>query len=245
MSARAQAGGLVSYAVSAIRERGIAFVWTYFFESMLFDLVHGTNTSVRVAKSEQPEIAAHQDAKDGLLYVASFTSVVNRSLESVRVNFGVEFFDSSQFVDLGCGKGKTLLQFALKARRGNRKPAVGIEYDPSLAEIARRNLQKCNLGADSAVIHTASAVDVCRYVDSEYFIFYLYNSFQGETLRAFLSAVRELPHCLIYVDPVEKQTITSEFDYEIVHSVAGRYNANTWLLASSPKLRANRIRLAA
>ena len=61
---------------------------------------------------------------------------------------------------------------------------------------------------------------------------YLYNSFQGETLRSVLDVLRDIPHVLIYVDPAEREVL-SEYDYQFHYDAKGRYNADTWLVASS------------
>ena len=44
---------LFLYYFKAIRERGILFVWTYFWESIWFDFIHGVKTSTRVPKEKQ------------------------------------------------------------------------------------------------------------------------------------------------------------------------------------------------
>ncbi|MEL7185897.1 MAG: class I SAM-dependent methyltransferase [Pseudomonadota bacterium] len=235
MNKIARLSNLITYSITAIRRRGIAFLWTYFIESIWFDWKNKTNTSVRVPKSDQVVEGSGSEQDDGLLYVASFTSVVKNSVQAAKTYIGSSTFERTQFVDLGCGKGKTLLQFALHERAGNSHPAIGIEYDGALADIARQNVRKCKL-EDSVVIHTASALDVCDFLASGTVLFYLYNSFQGETLRQFLSAVEHLPHCLIYVDPVEKRTVVDDFGYVPVKDVVGKYHANTWMLLASKQM---------
>lgn len=210
------------------------FIWTYFNESMLFDLRNGTNTSVRVAKEDQSIDAEEKTQSDGLLYVASFTSVVRNSVSAVRYHAGQDSFRLAQFVDLGCGKGKAILQYALHERSQESPPAIGIEYDSTLAGLARRNLERCRISPDVAEIYTASALDIRAFLSADEFILYLYNSFQGETLRNFLHEVSALPHYLIYVDPVERDMIVDEFGYAVIEDNTGAYNASTWLLAESP-----------
>lgn len=228
---------LVSYSIAALRRRGIAFLWTYFIESIWFDWKHRTNTSVRVPKTAQEVSATNNEKSDGLLYVASFTSVVKKSVRAAKEYLGPRIFEDTQFIDIGCGKGKTVLQFALDEHSQQDWMVTGIEYDGALAEIARLNIEKCNL-TERVVIHTASALDVCEYVDSGFVLFYLYNSFQGETLRQFLTAVRHIRHCLIYVDPVERDTLTKDFGYETIEDCVGRYHADTWMLLVSESMRA-------
>ena len=59
-----------------IRKRGFRFFWDYFKESIWFDLRFGTSTFLRVPKIKQKIKIEDNRNDDGLLYVASFTSVI-------------------------------------------------------------------------------------------------------------------------------------------------------------------------
>jgi SAM-dependent methyltransferase len=220
------------HAVRAIRQRGIRFLVVYFRESKWFDLWHGTTTSARVTKDRQKIAAADAERSNGLLYVASFTSVVLRSIEVARRLLGEARAAEAQFLDLGCGKGKTLLVYALGPGLNAKHASVGIEYDPALAEEARRNLRTCKIAENKVVIATDSATNLRQYVTAEVLVVYIYNSFQGETLRSVLKALKAYPHVLIYVDPAERQVLPG-LGYTICEDVKGKYNADTWLVATS------------
>lgn len=227
----------IPYAIKAISQRGVGFLFTYFKESMWFDLRHGTKTSSRVPKEEQSIDTGSDEVTNGLLYVASFTSVVKKSLGVAKKMLGAERYKTAHFIDLGCGKGKTLLVYAL-AHRGQGTPrAVGIEYDPTLTVQAKENVEHCGLSTNEIEIYTDSAVNVLEYMQSETLIIYLYNSFQGETLRQVLEQLKDTPHVLIYVDPAER-TMLPDFGYVIEHEATGKYNADTWLVARSAALTA-------
>jgi len=220
------------YAFKMLRERGLGFFWTYFVESIWFDLRHGTHTFARVPKDEQAITASDTEADEGLLYVASFTSVTHKTVELARDILGPARFAQAQFFDLGCGKGKALLVFAKLYGAEPAQKAVGIEYDPDLTKLALRNIEKCDFAKGRVDVVTDSAVNLRDYMCAETLIIYIYNSFQGETLRSVLDVLRDIPHVLIYVDPAERE-ILSQYDYRIHHEAKGRYNADTWLVASS------------
>jgi len=220
------------YAVKVLRERGVGFFWSYFVESVWFDLRHGTRTFARVPKDEQKIDGNDTEADEGLLYVASFTSVTRKTVSHALDILGPDRFAQAQFIDLGCGKGKALLVFAKLFGAAQTHSAVGIEYDPDLTVLAARNLDKCSFAKDRVEVFTDSAVNLLDYVQAETLIVYLYNSFQGETLRSVLDVLRGTPHVLIYVDPAEKH-ILPQYDYHIHHENKGRYNADTWVVASS------------
>lgn len=220
------------YTVKILRERGLGFFWTYFTESVWFDLRQGTKTSARVPKDEQTIDSSDAETDNGLLYVASFTSVTRDTVNHARHILGNDKFAKAQFVDLGCGKGKALLVFAKHFGAMQALPALGIEYDPKLTELAKQNVEKCMFAKDRIGVITDSAVNVLNHTQSEILIIYLYNSFQGETLRSVLHALSDIPHVLIYVDPAE-ESILSDYGYQISKKNKGRYHADTWLVACS------------
>jgi SAM-dependent methyltransferase len=220
------------YAVKMLRERGIGFFWTYFVESVWFDLRHGTRTFARVPKDEQAINGSNTEVDEGLLYVASFTSVTRKTVALARKILGPARFSQAQFFDLGCGKGKALLVFAELYGAKQAHSAIGVEYDPDLTKRAIENIEKCDFAKGRVDVFTDSAVNLREYAQSQTLVIYLYNSFQGETLRSVLDVLRDIPHVLIYVDPAEREVL-SEYDYQFHYDAKGRYNADTWLVASS------------
>lgn len=215
------------YIAKAMMKRGPRFFWMYFWEAVWYDFVNGTSTHMRVPKAESSN--ATQEQKEGLLYVASFTSVITKTLQLVRQDIGESEFLERQFVDLGCGKGKTMLVYdKLFAGNAKAKP-IGIEYEESLCQIAKSNIKKC-LGEDSEVqVFCDTAQNLGKYVRTERLVVYLYNSFQGQTLREVLSILSKYPHHLIYVDPVEHAYL-EEVGYTVIESRKGYYNADSWVV---------------
>lgn len=220
------------YALQVVRKRGLGFFYTYFVESVWFDLRHGTKTSARVPKDEQQIASTDTEQDNGLLYVASFTSVTRNTATLARDILGPERFADAQFFDLGCGKGKAMLVYTMQFGASQNHVPVGIEYDPSLAELARANVKKCGLSADRITIVADSAVNLRNYATAPTLVIYLYNSFQGDTLIAVLDALSQVPHVLIYIDPAERFRL-DHYGYQIHHDHKGSYNADTWLIASA------------
>lgn len=216
------------YILKALMRRGPSFLLLYLRESLAFDIANGTNTHLRVPKAQQAGVAS--DYQDGLLYVASLTSVIRKSLTATLNLLGKRQFDEAQFFDLGCGKGKALLVYAMEYGQSAHHPAIGIEYDPSLCEIAVKNIRKLGAVRDRAIVHCDSALNIEQYINSKFLIVYLYNSFQGETLRSVLRTIAKYPHVLIYVDPVEKD-ILADYGYKVHVAHQGDHNASTWLVA--------------
>src|SRR5581483_595353 len=88
--------------------------------------------------------------------------------------------ESLLFVDLGCGKGKTLL---LAAATGFPR-FLGVELSSELAAVARRNLAVCGIDAE-IVEEDATNFD---FPDDPLFV-YLFHPFGEKTFRAVLDAL--------------------------------------------------------
>jgi SAM-dependent methyltransferase len=217
--------------LQVLRERGLRFFWDYFRESIWFDIRHRTSTSIRVIKNQQSIDSNAIERENGILYVASFTSVTKKTLQIVKEMLGEKRMRAAQFFDLGCGKGKALIVYARNFNK-NDHALVGIEYDPYLAEQARRNVRKVSFSRGRVQIFTDSATKLRKYLTSNIAVIYLYNPFVGQTFISTLSVLKDIPHFLIYVDPVERERL-ADFGYVLVAEHIGRYNADTWLVARS------------
>lgn len=215
------------YLIKSLARRGPIFLYIYFRESVLFDLRNGTNTHLRVPKPDEAE--GSNERQDGLLYVASFTTVVRKSLQIAQTQLGPQF-ERAQFLDLGCGKGKAVLVYAQEFSTESGQVAVGIEYDQSLCEIGWKNIECVNTSKGKSEIYCDSALNLEQHVSDGPLVVYLYNSFQGETLRAVLRILEKYEHVLIYVDPAERDMLI-EHGYTFAKESIGRYHASTWLVA--------------
>lgn len=112
------------------------------------------------------------------------------------VNFLHEDPQTLTFIDLGCGKGRTLLV----ASKLGFKQVIGVEFARELVQIARVNLAKMGI-VNATVIH-GDAADFQSF--SSDFVLYLYNPFSQEVMRRVVANLRE-SHSkrlfLIYSDP--------------------------------------------
>ena len=95
------------------------------------------------------------------------------------------------FIDLGCGKGRALM-IASRLGFGN---LIGVEFVVELAEIARDNLEKLNIG-NAVVLHTDAAE--FRFPDCDTVV-YLYNPFSQEVFRQVLSNMQSSFSKKLYV----------------------------------------------
>ena len=209
---------------SRVRKRGLAFPLIYFKEVLAFDLRWHTNTAGRALNSEERDENVH--------YVASFTSTVTATLARTRSILGDRFCDS-QFVDVGCGKGKALAVYLMEHDQESCAPPVGIDYDERLCVIARENLEKLDYGQSAATVVCDSALNIGEYLGSKTPMYFLFNPFNGSLFSAFLDAISGSIHVVIYVDPVEEQELLRR-GYVIESRNVGRYHSDTWVICSSP-----------
>lgn len=208
-----------------IKSRGIRFIFDYAWESWLFDVAHGTDTHRRELNNQ----ATIGTSTDSVHYVASFTSVIERSLMASKQLLGMDF-PAAQFVDIGCGKGKSLVVYRLLTKNESTPPAVGIEYDERLCAIANENLKVMRLSHAAKAI-CDKAQNVVRHISAGKLIVYMYNPFGRSTLRQVMDRLSCIPHVLIYIDPEHKDLLW-DMGYKIRSEVVGRYHADSWLVAT-------------
>lgn len=214
--------------VTSLRERGLRFVFMYFWNAVWFDLVNGTNTAFRREKSGQN--VEDPAFKDGLLYVASLDFVIHRTVTTALTLLGAPR-GLARFIDVGCGKGKTILYLERKLS-GEFSEIIGVEYDPRLVSECQVNLKKIN--AQKTDVFEESGEHLYRHLVAPAVV-YFYNSFQGDTFRKTFDHVKDHKFVLIYVDPV----LTGELralGYKEVKSHSGQYNAESWAIFKSPGL---------
>ncbi|MBA3895847.1 MAG: class I SAM-dependent methyltransferase [Sphingomonadaceae bacterium] len=164
------------------------------------DRLYGIETSsyVRIGK------LATGDAKidtNNVGYVGSQPSIVRAALDHIP-DLG-----EKTFVDLGCGKGRTL---AVASEYPFRR-IVGIEIAPVLLRIARSNagIIRANFpGRASIEVIEADATDIASY-GAENLVLFLYNSFRGALIDRLIASIdqwlaknRSQSLFLIYYNPV-------------------------------------------
>lgn len=119
------------------------------------------------------------------------------------LDFLREDLRSFTFIDLGCGKGRTLL---VAAQRGFEL-ILGVEFVPELANIAKANIAKRRI-ANAAIVQADAATYL--FPDSD-MIVYLYNPFSQEVLRKVIAnlllrrgrrlfIIYKVPQCAVLFD---------------------------------------------
>lgn len=219
---------MLLHIVKSLRERGLRFVFMYFWNAVWFDLVNGTNTAFRREKSGQN--VDDPAFEDGLLYVASLDFVIFQTVTVALPVLGAPK-GLAKFIDVGCGKGKSILYSERKFPE-EFSEFIGIEYDPRLVSECQGNLQK--IKAQKTNVFEESGEHLERHLIAPAVV-YFYNSFQGETFRKTFDCVKDHIFVLIYVDPVLTDELLT-LGYQEVESHMGQYNAESWTIFKSPGL---------
>lgn len=199
--------------------RGIRLPIQYFFENHLFDLINRTDTHHRLEKSQY--LNKPDSFNEGVLYMSCPTVEVKRSLFLLKETLGDNFFDF-QFIDLGCGKGKSILVYLNIFNSQSKYLPIGIEYYYPLAEMARKNLDTCHYSSKARIIND-DAINFNSYLSTKNAIFFLYNPFGKETLEIVLQKMQYLNEVyLVYIDPVHSELIVRN-NFKILYEKKGQY----------------------
>ncbi len=208
-----------------LRSRGVLFYWEYFRQNVLFDIVKGTDTYKRQSQEEydvKPGDFAH-----GIWYVGIKTSILNLIFKDMGRVIGHDNLINYQFVDLGCGKGKSILCYIDQHSAVISYKAIGVEYSDNLVKIARQNLKKLKM-EEYGVIINDDARNFYRYTSNKKLIIYMYNPFSWVVMKGvFDSIVKYEEIYIFYVDPVEHlQIIKVGFNH--IKSYIGKYPSDNY-----------------
>lgn len=150
-----------------------------------FDQVHGTDTARRVYLWQCR--IPYATARFGFLYLSCSEARTVQALQHIPRH--------CTFVDLGCGKGRTLI---IAAEQGFTR-IIGVEFAPALATIARENLALTQTIAQvidaDAMVWPLPAGPLCIY---------LYNPFTIEVLAPVVHqlAQRTEETWVVFMNPV-------------------------------------------
>ena len=206
LAARRQDGVVVAFAVAASWISDVAVRPLTRHRQQRFDDDRGVETGA------SPTVAAQGSAPTRYQDNVRYVPTPIRQLEKL---FDLMAIDprSFSFVDLGCGKGGTLL---IAAEYGY-KTVVGVEFDRELAEIARQNIaaftSKKGLNRDIAQIFCEDAADYSLPGGS--CVVFMFNPFGEKTMRAVVrnieTSVRRTPGqvYIAYLNPVERHVLDS------------------------------------
>jgi SAM-dependent methyltransferase len=149
-----------------------------------FDLRYGTDTS-----GLEPLWKLKVTSRNAV-FGHSYDPTTEEELASA-IRFLGEDPRAFTFVDLGCGKGRTLLV----ASKLGFKHVIGVEFARELVEIARTNLAKMGI-SNASVIH-ADATEF-SFPEGE-LVIYLFNPFTEEVMRKVVANLRNSPAKKLYV----------------------------------------------
>jgi SAM-dependent methyltransferase len=111
------------------------------------------------------------------------------------------------FLDVGCGKGRTLI---LAAELGFRR-VIGVEISPELALTARVNLERRGIAGD---VEVADAAEVSW--PEEPLLVYMYNPFGADTMRVVLERLRRSVASkprqvlIVYFNPLQREVLAGD-----------------------------------
>lgn len=179
------------------KARGIKRVFHEIYENALYDLIHGVDTQhykpLNQYQSLPPEVLKHS-----VQYQPAYTSVIREAI--IRAMHLLPA--SGSFVDLGCGKGKVMLE----AHRFPFTKVHGVEIESNLASIAAQNLQRLYPTSTKYKIHCMNALDFIFPIDMA--VLFLFNPFDEIILQQLLQKLETLCQqtqrniVVIYVNPV-------------------------------------------
>jgi SAM-dependent methyltransferase len=167
----------------------------------------------RGAETTEPFFDVRHFEADPVWYVPSGWRNLRAGLR------GLEVTAADVFIDLGCGKGRVLLQAArLPFRR-----VLGVEISPHLADVARRNLVRARQRnrCGEVEIVTCDAADFA--LPDDVTIVYLAHPFTGETfgcvaaniVESLARAPRQLR--LIYAIPVHEADVVATGRFDLLY----------------------------
>jgi len=203
------------------RHQGMRSVWANLLERYWFDWQHGTDTGLPLARqdfSTQPPHFQH-----GLSYASSWTSEVEAIFQRLHALLGLSFVHWS-FVDIGCGKGKVILQWRRACQRARiEQTIIGIDYYEPLIQIARSNHRK--MFGDPGVFVVCDASHYDYRAAGERLIAYLYNPFDDALLARVLDRLAEQPTILVYTNPNYRE-LPLRYGFRVVHHKPKAFHVN-------------------
>jgi SAM-dependent methyltransferase len=193
--------------IKSIRSRGFLTTLRVFISliiDLLFDIKYGTDT-MRFVELEKLELNSSFRDK-GNDYIPT------RSKHLRKIFKMGMFSEESSFVDLGSGKGRTLL-----IASEYFKKVKGIEFSEELCEIAKKNIVIYNeKRKDHSFRNNIQVIyaDVTDYnINDEENVFFMYNPFDETVLKKFLKnievSINKTPRTvwIIYYYPLHRDII--------------------------------------
>lgn len=209
---------IVSHLMQTLSEKGLwrtTLIVYWHFRDLAFDFKYKTDTMGWRELSTLNVVGVNRD--HGVQYQPTQARALSKVLE------GIDLPREGMFLDLGCGKGRTMI---LMAEFGYRR-IVGVEFAELLCEVARRNLagykRRFSSSAEFEVVHA----DAAEYpIPDDVRAIYLCNPFDhvvmAKVVQNIEASLRRRPRQLhiIYGHPLQRQLIEATGLFQ----VAARYS---------------------
>ena len=177
-----------------------------------FDARYGTETSAVVENAHMRDVTSDHLAR-GIRYEPTRAIPFRRVLRAARIP------SDGVFLDMGCGKGRVCM---LAAEHGFTQ-IIGIDYSPSLCELARANMEVFRRRSGKQFEADMRVLDATRYVFAgDERVVYLFNPFDGVVLARvmenMLASLAQQPRelWLVYHNPVWRDVIDQSGAFDVV-----------------------------
>ena len=174
-----------------------AHVCTYIVQYRWFDIKHGTDTAQSVPLADLD--IRSENRQRGVRYTPTPARDFKKLMNTLH------FPGDSVFVDLGSGKGKTLMM----ASEFGFKRVVGVEFSPELCEKARRNWSIYRKGVETGPNFEIVNSDVVDYeIKDDENVFFMFNPFDAVVMSKVIqnldASLKKQPRrmWIIYCNPV-------------------------------------------
>jgi SAM-dependent methyltransferase len=197
------------------RKYGLRLPFNYFINAHLFDLIHRTDTHTWLPKHCYTETPLNFDS--GVLYMSSWTSEIVRSFTVLERRHVLS--KPYVFIDVGCGKGKACLTWAMRRKNSHNRPIriVGIDYYKPLVDVAKRNFKKVFNTEGEFYVANAENFDFRRF--NALLVVYLYNPFDRPIIERLLEKL-PLGTVVIYNNPVHGEAFL-KYGFTLLHETHG------------------------
>ena len=176
-----------------IKEGGVVWTGTLALEKTLKTLGWKNTWAVRQRFLDREGISYDRKHKVKTYGVTGKASTERRGYEAISVlHFNKVMrrlpirHESYTFIDVGCGKGRPLFL----ASEFPFKQIIGVEYSPSLCDVARSNIESFHSDRQRCFHIDVVESDACEYVvpDGPLVVF-LFNPFGEDLMRKFVTGL--------------------------------------------------------
>jgi len=198
---------LINKVINAIRKRNIRELIVFIINFPLyiydkykenkFDKYYGTNTNQKLDLKDYSVDSPNID------HACWYEAITKTYFDKMINQLSVEF-QNNIFIDLGSGKGKSLML----AANYPFKKIIGVEFSPELHEIAEKNIEMFSTKERVQTPIQLHCMDAELYdLPMENIVVFLYNPFQGKVMRSvvekFEKFLSDHPHQLtiLYRNP--------------------------------------------